>query len=219
MKRLLLALLLCHLGSVSWAAGTVSVAPANTVQCTGSVAGAPGNCTSLADPVGALGFENVQTFGADPTGVADSATAFTNAVAALPSGGGTVFIPKGTYELASGFVITRSNVKLLGQGINASTVRCALSVSVCIQFGSSSITASNNSVEHLTITRDTGTPPTSSIGLSWGNFNYGHESDVLVTNNYYDRARMRLREADSTRSVIAASTFWLTTPLRLTPTR
>ena len=40
--------------------------------------------------------------GADPTGIADSAAAFTAAIAALPAGGGVIVVPPGSYKLASG---------------------------------------------------------------------------------------------------------------------
>jgi hypothetical protein len=40
---------------------------------------------------------NVKDFGANPTGVIDSYTAFQNAINSLPSGGGTIVVPTGTY--------------------------------------------------------------------------------------------------------------------------
>jgi hypothetical protein len=44
---------------------------------------------------------NVRDFGADPTGVADSAPAFTAAIASVPSGTVRLYVPHGTYRLNS----------------------------------------------------------------------------------------------------------------------
>lgn len=44
---------------------------------------------------------NVVDFGADITGVANSATAFQNAVNALPAGGGRIIVPDGTFNLGT----------------------------------------------------------------------------------------------------------------------
>ena len=54
---------------------------------------------------------SVLDFGADPTGSADSATAFSNAI----SQGGLVFIPEGTYIFNSGVTISNP-VTLIGSG-------------------------------------------------------------------------------------------------------
>jgi hypothetical protein len=42
---------------------------------------------------------NVRDFGADPTGVADSAPAFTAAIASVPTGNVRLYVPHGTYRL------------------------------------------------------------------------------------------------------------------------
>ena len=44
---------------------------------------------------------NVLAYGADPTGATDSAPAFRSAIAALPTSGGTIYIPPGNYTLES----------------------------------------------------------------------------------------------------------------------
>ncbi len=58
---------------------------------------------------------NVLQYGADSTGVASSAAAFTAAVAALPASGGVVYFPPGEYkgEMA---MTSESNVTILGAG-------------------------------------------------------------------------------------------------------
>jgi len=71
-------------------------------------------------------FVNVLDYGADPTGVADSATAISNAIAALPVNGGTVFFAGGTYKIGSTINIgngsssaqsTTWGVQLMGDGL------------------------------------------------------------------------------------------------------
>jgi len=54
--------------------------------------------SNLADLITEGPWADVRAFGADPTGVSDSYTAFYNAAT---SGAGTVFVPKGTYRLNS----------------------------------------------------------------------------------------------------------------------
>src|SRR5262249_35778586 len=54
-------------------------------------------------------------FGADPTGVADSSSAFASAVAALGAGGGILKVSKGTYKLLTGVTVT-SCIRIIGDG-------------------------------------------------------------------------------------------------------
>jgi hypothetical protein len=51
---------------------------------------------------------NVLTYGADPTGAADSTGAIKKAIAALPFTGGVIYLPAGTYKVSS--VVTCSKV-------------------------------------------------------------------------------------------------------------
>ena len=77
------------------------------------------NFTDLYTQVGAISI-SVVSYGADPTGVADSTAAIQaaiNAVAAL--GGGTVFLPDGVYNISSTLTISSSGVTLLGAGWNS----------------------------------------------------------------------------------------------------
>ena len=57
----------------------------------------------------------VTKFGADPTGTNDSTTAISNALSALPSGGGTVYFPAGTYKV-SGALSVPTGAALQGAG-------------------------------------------------------------------------------------------------------
>ena len=71
---------------------------------------------------------NVLDFGADPTGVADSTTAVSNAIAAVSGtygstpGGGQVYFPTGTYSISSiDLLIGNQNITLCGNGSNYSS--------------------------------------------------------------------------------------------------
>ena len=94
------------------ALGSLATQPANAVAITGgSVSGTDlsastilANGASTARSLAARAAESVDVldFGADPTGVADSAPAFAAAMAAVPSGSwGRVTVPRGTYKLNS----------------------------------------------------------------------------------------------------------------------
>ena len=58
---------------------------------------------------------NVVDFGADRTGVNSANTAITAAIASLPTDGGTVFFPAGTYSISAVLGVTKSNIKLVGE--------------------------------------------------------------------------------------------------------
>jgi hypothetical protein len=59
---------------------------------------------------------NVKHYGAIGDGTTDDTTAFQNALLALPSNGGTVFIPAGTYLISTGLVIPSDGVNIVGEG-------------------------------------------------------------------------------------------------------
>jgi len=63
------------------------------------------------------------TYGADPTGVSDSTSAFKSAIAAAASaGGGVVYIPAGTYTISSTLTCTTVPVYFVGDGAWASVI-------------------------------------------------------------------------------------------------
>lgn len=65
---------------------------------------------------------NVLDFGADPTGVADSASAFQAAVDAASGGGGNggIFVPGGTYRINS--IVYLDNCDLIGDGLSPTRI-------------------------------------------------------------------------------------------------
>ncbi len=62
-----------------------------------------------------LGSYDVTYYGADPTGVADSTTAIQNAIADLPSSGGVVWFPNGTYKVTATITISTGGIILRGE--------------------------------------------------------------------------------------------------------
>jgi hypothetical protein len=104
------------------ALGSVAAQNANAVAITGgAISGvnlssnlitASGATTARSFAARAGDVVNVLDYGADPTGAADSAPAFTAAMNAVPLGGhGSVFVPNGTYRLGS-FVNEPSNRRI-----------------------------------------------------------------------------------------------------------
>ncbi|WP_321921704.1 beta strand repeat-containing protein [Burkholderia sp. BCC1998] len=63
-------------------------------------------------------------FGADPTGAADSTTAINNAITAVSSAGGTVYLPNGTFKITASIVLpnTNASVNLIGNGLGTKIV-------------------------------------------------------------------------------------------------
>jgi hypothetical protein len=101
--------------------------------------------TTLLSGFGAITgiYYNVKSYGAVGDGTTDDAAAFAAAnLAAANAGGGVVFVPAGTYRLASTVSLT-SGVSLLGSGFSATVVELDAAGAV---FG-----ASNGSVQGVTI--------------------------------------------------------------------
>lgn len=97
---------------------------------------------------------NVLSYGADPTGAADSTTAINAAIAAAaPGGGGTIFFPDGTYQFTS-LTISNVGIKLVGAGTSATVLVTTTLASAAI-----TISALNVAVRDMTITT-TGTTTT-----------------------------------------------------------
>lgn len=72
---------------------------------------------------------NIKTFGAVGNGVADDAPAIQAAISSLPTLGGVVLIPSGTFKLGSGVTIDRAGV----------TIQSVSNGSALIQFAGSSV--------------------------------------------------------------------------------
>jgi hypothetical protein len=69
---------------------------------------------------------NVTTYGADPTGAADSTTAFENAISAVATaGGGVIYLPAGTYTISSTLTCTTVPAYFVGDGAWATTISFA----------------------------------------------------------------------------------------------
>lgn len=59
---------------------------------------------------------NVKDFGAVGNGIADDSGAFQAAINALPTYGGTVFVPIGDYKFSSGVTTSKQGVRIIGAG-------------------------------------------------------------------------------------------------------
>lgn len=83
-----------------------------------AVAALPLAHQSYASSVPSNGFVDVtdSAYGADPTGVASSATAFSLAIADAQSQGKGVYVPSGTYDLQSLAPVTAGDIEIIGAG-------------------------------------------------------------------------------------------------------
>ena len=61
-------------------------------------------------------YANVRLFGAKGDGETDDAQAIQTAIDSIPSRGGTIFFPSGTYRVTSGLVAPHPRIRLLGEG-------------------------------------------------------------------------------------------------------
>lgn len=128
----------------------------------------------------------LEDYGGVADGTTDCSQAFKDAHSYLTSvGGGTIELLFGTYRVAAGVVVTSSNIGVIGQGCQASSLQCDLTSMVCLQFGiASTVTAVTGcSYANFAIKRAPGIPPTGSIGVDCQCFNYIVERDVSVENH------------------------------------
>lgn len=102
---------------------------------------------------GTLAFINVKTYGATGDGTTDDTAAIQAAINAVPSTGGTVLLPAGTYRVTSMLTIDTDNTVLSGVGA-ASVLQApntALGINI-IQIGNGSTTRAQCGVRDLRIT-------------------------------------------------------------------
>jgi len=75
-----------------------------------------------------VGWYNVVSYGADPTGSSDSTSAIISAKAAAhAAGGGDVYFPAGSYMISSTLTISENNITLIGDGPRSSYIFAATS--------------------------------------------------------------------------------------------
>jgi hypothetical protein len=67
---------------------------------------------------------NVKDYGAKGDGTTDDTAAILAAIADIPSEGGVLYFPKGTY-LISGTLVVSNGTKMVGEGVNASVIQLA----------------------------------------------------------------------------------------------
>ena len=125
--------------TISVPSGVVTLATVNsnvgTFKSPTATFDAKGRATSVANGSW-LDWINVVNYGADPTGSADSTSAIASAIAALPSSGGIVYFPAGTYKASAIDTTTKANVNLLGDGLYASTIAPTAGSSTFLNFRS-----------------------------------------------------------------------------------
>lgn len=128
---------------------------------------------------------NVKDFGAEGDGVTDDTTAFAAAyAAAVDAGGGTVFVPAGTYvinnlELA-GAGGNGIGVNLQGASKDSTTLICNLTTSYLLRLGATSGPPFKGKISNLRITRAAGTPGVATMGISAAHFAYLVIEDVII---------------------------------------
>lgn len=93
---------------------------------------------------------NVLDYGADPTGASDSSAAIQSAVDAIPSGGGVVYFPGGTY-LVNTKITLKGRLSLIGESRNNTFIKAGtVGMTVLEQNGS----AYNMRIKHLGVDGD-----------------------------------------------------------------
>lgn len=123
-----------------------------------------------------LGQVNILDFGADRTGATSSATALTNALAALPNGG-VVYFPPGTYNLGNvAFLLATAHVTLRGAARYNTNITTTSTTEDIIQIGQY-----YNVIEDLTfIGPGTGENPTKTAGFGINGAGSGFPANTEV---------------------------------------
>lgn len=124
---------------------------------------------------------NVKDFNAVGDGIVDDTQAFENAIAALPSGGGTIYIPQGQYAIQ--LTITKANVILQGAGSDSTILTNNTSTpgDYCVDFDlpvlGSSVAPYSASVRDLAIA---GSYTSNYHGLRISNCSQGYFKNVYI---------------------------------------
>lgn len=98
---------------------------------------------------------SAKDFGAVGNGTTDDTAAIQAAIDSLSATGGTVYLPTGTYKVASKISWTSNNITLLGAGVGATTLSTFIAVGDVIAIGSSSVGVSGGGISSLNIIADT----------------------------------------------------------------
>jgi hypothetical protein len=85
-------------------------------------------------------------FGATGGGTTDDTTAIQAAIDAVPTAGGTVFFPAGTYKLTSAITSTVGNLHLLGEGKGLTVFDASATDFSVFSFGDAAFVPNNNKV-------------------------------------------------------------------------
>jgi hypothetical protein len=124
------------------------------------------------------------TYGADPTGAADSTTAIQNAInAAQSAGGGVVYFPAGTYLVtpsgspAVGLTVSSNSVRFAGAGAAASILKKTAAGTLLSFTGTTSPSTGSTHVRYCGI---------ENLGLS-GNGQTGSALQLYYVDNFYAR--------------------------------
>ena len=83
----------------------------------------PASPTTITQPVNTDWINAVTHHGADNTGTTDATRPINAALAAVPQGGGTVYLPAGTYKISAPLSITTSGTALVAGNPGATTLR------------------------------------------------------------------------------------------------
>jgi len=107
-----------------------------------------------ASPTGGVQVNSITTYGASPLAT-DNSTAITNAINATCIGGGVLYIPPGTFKVATFQTLNCSNVTIVGASTGASTLKyTGPATSDGVLTTGSASPVSNISVENLTLNGD-----------------------------------------------------------------
>ncbi len=95
--------------------------------------------------------KNVQDLGAVGDGVADDTAAIQAAIDAVPTNGGIVFFPPGTYKISVALSIDVASVHVLGSGIGATIITTNSTTADMFAFGAGTTTRQELSIEKLSL--------------------------------------------------------------------
>jgi parallel beta-helix repeat protein len=134
---------------------------------------------------------DIRDFGAVGDGVADDTNSINNALtAANTAGGGTVFIPHGTYKTTASLIIPGNNILIRGESRASSKIKPAtgsnddvISTAIPVASGTAGYIRNYIGVETLTIdgSQMTGTTAGKGNGIHFYGVQHGHIRDVMIT--------------------------------------
>jgi hypothetical protein len=145
-----------------------------------------------------------KAYGAVGNGTADDTVVIQAAINAVPAAGGVVYFPAGTYRVTTTLLVTRGNITLAGEGMGASTIIAAVTMTGNTPLLQVASTAAAGADKALTLDTVLGITTVTMSTADAATFAVGE--DVLLKSNKLTDGESTTKAAGELHSITAINT-------------